>query len=89
MLVCYGVFLLTLQTNAILYNRQTIMNTNRIDIIIPVYNVEPYLRRCLNSILKQTYRHWRAICIDDGSTDGCPAILGEYAASQWWAFPCT
>ena len=58
------------------------MNTNRIDIIIPVYNVEPYLRRCLNSILKQTYRHWRAICIDDGSTDGCPAILGEYAAKD-------
>lgn len=39
------------------------MNTNRIDIIIPVYNVEPYLRRCLNSILKQTYRHWRAIVL--------------------------
>lgn len=58
------------------------MNTNRIDIIIPVYNVEPYLRRCLNSILKQTYRHWRAICIDDGSTDGCPAILEEYAAKD-------
>lgn len=58
------------------------MNTNRIDIIIPVYNVEPYLRRCLNSILKQTYRHWRAICIDDGSTDGCPVILEEYAAKD-------
>ncbi|WP_418939068.1 glycosyltransferase family 2 protein [Leyella stercorea] len=58
------------------------MNTSRVDIIIPVYNVEPYLRRCLNSVLKQTYKHWRAICIDDGSTDGCPAILEEYAAKD-------
>ena len=58
------------------------MNTNRVDIIIPVYNVEPYLQRCLNSVLKQTYKHWRAICIDDGSTDGCPAILDEYAAKD-------
>lgn len=58
------------------------MNTSRVDIIIPVYNVEPYLQRCLNSVLKQTYKHWRAICIDDGSTDGCPAILEEYAAKD-------
>ena len=58
------------------------MNTSRVDIIIPVYNVEPYLRRCLNSVLKQTYKYWRAICIDDGSTDGSPAILEEYAAKD-------
>ena len=42
------------------------MKTKRVDIIIPVYNVEPYLRRCLNSVLKQTFKHWRAICVDDG-----------------------
>ena len=58
------------------------MKTKRVDIIIPVYNVEPYLRRCLNSVLKQTFKHWRAICVDDGSTDGCPAILEEYAAND-------
>ena len=51
------------------------MKANKVDIIIPVYNVEPYLRRCLDSMLAQTYTHWRAICVDDGSTDGSPAIL--------------
>ena len=56
------------------------MMKETVDIIIPVYNVEPYLRRCLDSVRKQTYKHWRAICVDDGSTDGCPAILDEYAA---------
>ena len=55
------------------------MKANKVDIIIPVYNVEPYLRRCLDSMLAQTYTHWRAICVDDGSTDGSPAILDEYA----------
>ena len=52
------------------------MKTKRVDIIIPVYNVEPYLRRCLNSVLKQTFKHWRAICVDDGSTDESGKILG-------------
>ena len=55
------------------------MKANKVDIIIPVYNVELYLRRCLDSMLAQTYPHWRAICVDDGSTDGSPAILDEYA----------
>ena len=58
------------------------MKANKVDIIIPVYNVEAYLRRCLNSMLAQTYTHWRAICVDDGSTDGSPAILDEYAAKD-------
>lgn len=53
-----------------------------VDIIIPVYNVEPFLRRCLDSVASQTYRHWRAICVDDGSTDGCGAILDSYAAAD-------
>ncbi len=49
-------------------------------IIIPVYNVAPYLRECLDSVLAQTFADWEAICVDDGSTDGSGAILGEYAA---------
>lgn len=49
-------------------------------IIIPVYNVAPYLRECLDSVLAQTFTDWEAICIDDGSTDGSGAILDEYAA---------
>ena len=51
-------------------------------IIIPVYNVEPYLRECLDSVLAQTFTDWEAICIDDGSTDGSGAILDEYAAKD-------
>ena len=51
-------------------------------IIIPVYNVAPYLRECLDSVLSQTLTDWEAICIDDGSTDGSGAILDEYAAKD-------
>lgn len=53
-----------------------------ISLIIPVYNVAPYLRECLNSILGQKYTNWEAICVDDGSTDGCDKILDEYAAKD-------
>lgn len=49
-------------------------------IIIPVYNVAPYLRECLDSVLAQTFTDWEAICVDDGSTDGSGAILDKYAA---------
>lgn len=52
----------------------------RFSIIIPVYNVEPYLRECLDSVLQQSHDDWEAICVDDGSTDGSAAILAEYAA---------
>ena len=51
-----------------------------ISVIIPVYNVEKYLRRCLDSVLNQTFSDWEAICVNDGSPDGCAAILSEYAA---------
>ena len=51
-------------------------------IIIPVYNVAPYLRECLDSVLKQTFTDWEAICVDDGSTDGSGAILDEYVAKD-------
>lgn len=51
-----------------------------ISIIIPVYNVEKYLRRCLDSVLNQTFADWQAICVNDGSPDNSAAILEEYAA---------
>lgn len=47
-------------------------------IIIPVYNVAPYLRECLDSVLTQTFQEWEAVCVDDGSTDGSGAVLDEY-----------
>lgn len=55
---------------------------SKFSIIIPVYNVAPYLRECLDSVLKQTFTDWEAICVDDGSTDGSGAILDEYAAKD-------
>lgn len=49
-----------------------------ISIIIPVYNVEPFLWECLNSVVKQTYSDYEVICVNDGSTDGSLNILEEY-----------
>ncbi|MDO4583202.1 MAG: glycosyltransferase family 2 protein [Planctomycetia bacterium] len=56
------------------------MKSPKISIIIPVYNVEKYLRQCLDSVVNQTMPEIEVICIDDGSTDGSGAILDEYAA---------
>lgn len=51
-------------------------------IIIPVYNVEPYLRDCLDSVLHQTFADWEAVCVNDGSTDHSGEILEDYAAND-------
>lgn len=51
-----------------------------ISVIVPVYKVEPYLRRCLDSICNQSYRNLEIICVNDGSPDNSLAILEEYAA---------
>lgn len=50
----------------------------KISIVMPVYNVEPYIRKCLDSVINQTYSNLEIICIDDGSTDNSGKICDEY-----------
>ena len=50
----------------------------KISVIIPIYNVEKYLKRCIESIIKQTYSNLEIILVDDGSPDGCAKICDEY-----------
>lgn len=53
------------------------MTSEKISIIVPVYNAENYLRRCIDSILEQTYTNFELLLINDGSTDGSAKILEE------------
>ena len=52
----------------------------KISIIVPVYNVEQYLRQCLDSLVNQTYQNIEIITINDGSSDHSIDVLCEYAA---------
>ena len=54
-------------------------NVCDISIIVPVYNTENFLEKCLNSIIDQTFTNWQAICINDGSSDSSLKILQHYA----------
>ena len=51
----------------------------KLSIIVPVYNVAPYLRKCVDSLLSQDFEDYEIILVDDGSPDGCPQICDEYA----------
>ena len=51
-----------------------------ISVVVPCYNVEPYLRQCLDSIAGQTFGDFEVLCVNDGSTDATLAILAEYGA---------
>ena len=53
-----------------------------ISVVVPVYNVEQYLRQCVDSVLGQTFRDFELILIDDGSTDGSGVICDQYASQD-------
>lgn len=55
-----------------------------ISVIVPIYNVEPYLRQCLDSIIRQSYTNLEIILINDGSTARSGAIADEYALLDGW-----
>ena len=55
-------------------------DTPLVSVLVPICNVERYLRECLNSLVRQTLSDIQIICIDDGSSDSSPAILEEYSA---------
>ncbi len=55
------------------------MQEEMISVIIPIYNVAPYLKRCLDSVLNQTYKNLEVICVNDGSTDESGDILDAFA----------
>ena len=58
------------------------MNNIEVSVIIPIYNEEPHLRQCLDSILAQTLQEIEVLCVDDGSTDRSPEILQAYASKD-------
>ena len=69
-------------TTAKILVQNKISYTPKVSVIIPVYNVEKYLRECLDSVVNQTLREIEIICVDDGSTDSSLDILKEYASKD-------
>ena len=53
-----------------------------ISVIIPVFNVKPFLNEAVDSVIGQSFAHWEMILVDDGSTDGCSEICDSYAAKD-------
>ena len=68
-----------ISTKAEILIQNKIDYTPKVSVIIPVYNVEQYLRECLDSVVNQTLKEIEIICVDDGSTDNSLEILKEYA----------
>lgn len=56
--------------------------TPMVSIIVPVYNVERYIRQCLDSLINQTYQNIEIICVNDGSADRSGEILNQYGKSD-------
>ena len=58
------------------------MSKPKVSVVVPIYNVEKYLRQCVDSILAQTLTDIEVILVNDGSPDGCAQIVDEYAAKD-------
>ena len=58
------------------------MKEDLISVIVPIYNVEKYINKCVDSIINQTYKNLEIILVDDGSPDNCPQICDEYATKD-------
>ena len=54
-------------------------NSELVSVIVPMYQAENYIGKCLESILQQSYRNLEVICVDDGSSDGCAALCRKAA----------
>lgn len=56
--------------------------SKKVSIIVPIYNVEKYLDKCIESLVKQTYSNVEILLINDGSTDSCGAICEKWGVLQ-------
>lgn len=61
-------------------NRESCMNDKKVSIIIPVYNIEKYLSKCVDSLIAQEYPNYEIILLDDGSSDKSGEIMEFYAS---------
>jgi glycosyltransferase involved in cell wall biosynthesis len=61
------------------YNKCNLEPQPLVSVIIPVYNVEKFLKKCVDSVIKQSYQNIEIILVNDGSSDACPKICDEYA----------
>lgn len=65
------------------------MNKPLISVIVPIYNVAPYVRECLDSVINQTYKNLQIILVNDGSTDESESITREYLSDERIELVCT
>ena len=54
----------------------------KFSVVLPIYNVEKYLNRCLDSVMNQTYKRLEIILVDDGSPDNCPQMCDDWARAD-------
>ena len=55
----------------------------KISLVLPIYNLEKYIHKCLDSVFNQTFSDFEVICVNDGSTDGTLKVLEDYAKKDY------